>query len=51
MPARGCRLKAAVLLVSELEEKHQRVRERHERMFPYRRLSLDDATTAALERS
>ena len=50
MPTRRCRLEAAVLLVSELEEQHQGVRERHERMFPYRRSALDDAAAAALER-
>src|SRR5436305_3707001 len=50
MPSCGCRLEAAVLLVSELEQQHQGVRKRHERMFPYRRSALDGAAAAALER-
>ena len=50
MPARRRRLETAVLLVGELEEQHERVRECHERMFPYRRSALDRSAAAALER-
>src|SRR5882762_9744313 len=51
MPACGRGLKALVFLVGEFEEKHQSVREGHERMFPYedRGSAFDDPAAAALE--